>query len=330
MTTWITSIVFALGLTQSAPPPNEETPRQADKPVQQTGVLPLGPLMDSLLLRWTDEVWNQFDLDQHQRDRAMAEVMRSWKSFFDKNGDAISPILTEYIQMRMRSEPPDESRLRRWARDATPLMIDAQDHMERGVTEMRNIIQPHQQDRFEKLVHALRQSVHRAKWKLDRMAAGTLQPEEFKAGTVPFSALRQQRRKPAATNSTAAKDEGRPDRVAAELNAWRQYVEAFIKKHSLDLGQCTTARSVLAEMCQRAESHRNGRRVEIEFVEQLIEDFGGSKSERAALKTQLTKLYGPFDAMFGELDLRLHAVLTIEQKARAARAESPTPKPDNG
>ena len=117
------------------------------------------------------------------------------------------------------------------------------------------------------------------------------------------------------------------DRVDVEVESWRIYVASFIRAHDLDAGQRTAATSVLSEMCQRAGTHRAARRDEINTLERRIASFSGSKDELAELKKQLLRLYGPFDAMFSELENRLLLILTVQQRARMA---APKPASDDG
>lgn len=319
---WLALLSVSLTASLTAQP---ESPRETHKAEGIYGIL-AGPVMDRLLRDWTSEVCLQFDLDPQQRESATGEVIRHWKTFLENNADMIEPLLTEYMQISMSPPPPEDQRLRRWASKATPILADAQTQMDQVFTEVGKILEPHQRAPFKSLADEARRSVRAGKAQLSRMQDGEITQEEIRHLFKNFVSPKFQRREPGTAVHLSSATRAPVDRVEAELDAWRLYVKSFIERHRLDPGQRNAAQSVLVEVILRAVAHREGRRSQIDDLEARISHFDGSETELAELRKQLTRLYGPFDALFREMDTRLHTMLTTEQRAHAAKTNPIVPE----
>ncbi len=314
-------------LAETAPPPDRAEPPQTPELRKPDEFLPSRSVMDRLLQRWTYEVATQYNFDERQREKATTEVLRRWGRFFDENRRSIETLFSQYLQMRLRLEPPDKSHVRDWAHRAAPLLAKLRNHIEHGVAAVREILEPHQRARFERQVQAFRQGLDDVEARLGRLEKGEFSPDDFLDLFEPPERAAGQRRGQHTSVQRRVEAEAAKDRVEIEIDAWRAYVESFMVTHRLDPGQRNAARSMLSEMCGRAGAHRDGRRDEIETLERRIESFSGSKTDLVELKKQLGRLYGPFDAMFRELERRLLTILTAEQRARM---EETKPAGDDG
>ncbi|MCH7872849.1 MAG: hypothetical protein IID33_14225 [Planctomycetes bacterium] len=231
--------------------------------------------------------------------------------------------------MRLRLEPPDKSHVRDWTHRAAPLLAKLRNHIEHGVAAVREILEPHQRARFERQVHAFRRGLDDVEARLGRLEKGEFSPEDFLDLFEPPGRAPGQGHGQPTSRKRRVEIEAARDRVEIEIDAWRDYVESFMVTHRLDPGQRNAARSMLSEMCGRAGAHRDGRRDEIETLERRIESFSGSKTDLVELKKQLGRVYGPFDAMFRELERRLLTILTAEQRAHMAATKTADDEEEN-
>lgn len=314
----VTLLLPIATLATTKPPTDRPEPTQTPERRKTNEFLPARTAMDRFLRRWTHEVAAQYDLDAKQRDKATGEVIRRWGLFFDQNRRTIEPLFLEYLQMHLGLEPPDKSRVRNWARRAAPLLADLRNHVAHGVTAIRDILDAHQRARFEKQVQAFHQGLDDAEAQLGRVEKGEFNSRDFsELFGLPGPHIREGRGLHTISIRRAEPEVSR-DRIEIEIDLWRTYVASFIRTHGLDPGQRNAAISVLLEMCGRAGDLRARRRKEIEGLEGRIDSFDGSAESLAELKKQLSRLYGPFDAMFSELDGRLYELLTAQQRARIA------------
>lgn len=315
-------LLSAVALAQPTPPDGdgpkvEEAPRPAS-----LGLFPTPQLVDLMLRRWANDVSAQYDLDEQQRDKLTEAVSRRWGSFFEKNRGKMEPLFNEFMEMRLRVEAPDEKRMRDWAARASPMLARVRQHVDEGMSEFRDVLEPHQLAQFEERVKTFRGRLDEASSWLGRLESGDFEGEDLR-GLWESSGERAERRRQRRAAADHGKETESPkDRVEIELDTWRAYVESFVTTNDLDQGQRDAALSCFSEIRLRAIAHRDRQEKEIESLERRIEIFDGSDAQFAELKKKLEELYGPFDVMFAELERRLETILTVEQKARLAQSKA--------
>ena len=110
-----------------------------------------------------------------------------------------------------------------------------------------------------------------------------------------------------------------PNRVFAAL------VEEFIREYALDMGQITTARSILEEFKGRANNYRDSKKRELgEFdarQRQALKDRNLPEVKKVVAERKA--LLKPVYDLCAEMDARLKSLLTTEQIQRHAERSSP-------
>lgn len=106
-------------------------------------------------------------------------------------------------------------------------------------------------------------------------------------------------------------DPGKPD-------AWTLYVQAFVRKYSLDASQRDTAYGVLKELRGRAAEYFISHRTDLQDLTRRAEK--ASEEVRAAVERERETLTQPIALMFQELKDRLEMLPTEQQRAAAAVA----------
>ncbi|MCO6435877.1 MAG: hypothetical protein J5J06_02180 [Phycisphaerae bacterium] len=305
-----------------------EAGRSAGDSDADAGLWPSPKLTRLMLTRWADDISEQYDLDADQRTEVREMVIDRWGSFLEEHRATIRPLLNEYLELRMEIEPPPKEKVQDWAKRAMPVFEQFREQISEGSGDFRKVLTPMQRVKFE--VDALQFNVGLtfAEKQLRDYASGEFKPEDF---WIPhgerFRRERSERRREEREEFAEAVQKAQaetppPDQIELELARWDEYVATFIREHQLDEGQRTTVLSILSELKRRALDHRDRRKDEIVELERRIAAGSDSEPEREELKRRLVELYGPIDALFAELQERLRAVLTAEQRAKEQEAKA--------
>lgn len=299
-----------------------------------------------MLTRWADEAATRYELNDQQKAKVREGLVGRWSEFLENQRAVLQPLANEFLEMRLGMEPPEAEAVKEWSGRALPALESVREELRETQGEFREVLTPSQRARFE--IDALKTGagLKLAESKLQRWSEGEVEPEEM---WEPTPSVRRERRKArdAAGNGTDSADAGtlkadgagneadqanekeepkkqpgKPvDQIALELTAWEKYAADFISRHDLNEGQRSAALSCLKEISERAASHRDRHRAEIDALELRIESGEHSAEEFEVIKADLNELYGPVDAMFAELKSRLEAIPTAEQRSRAAETE---------
>ncbi|MFQ5494710.1 MAG: hypothetical protein ACE5EX_04955 [Phycisphaerae bacterium] len=351
--------------TLSAPPDatvqaDKPRPNQPVAAAPSGGLWLPAALSKLVLVRWADEVAHHYDMGDDQRNRLRDAVVRRWIPFLQKNRLAIQPLINDLFEMKLGLDPPPRERIRAWAADALPLLDELRRQIDDGGVEFVEMLTPGQRTKYRVEALGLNVGLEAARRRLINWRDGDFDPATLREFWIPTAAERASgraarddraagedfassqdhagppstpwegrgsRRATAASGAGADNTPAEPptDQIALELEAWSKYVADFIKTNRLDDAQTVAAMSCLRELKQRALTHRDLHRIEIQRLESRIPRFDGSPDELARIKKQLTELYGPVDAMFTELKRRLDQIPTANQRAAAKKAASTNP-----
>jgi len=301
----------------------EETPKAPE------GLWPSRKLLKSMLTRWVEDVGEDYELDEDQRTEVREAVVERWESFLTENRAEIQPLANEFMEMRMELAPPGKERVQAWTEKALPVFEKSKEQILKTQDEFRQVLRPGQRVGFE--LEALKTNVGLglAEGKLRAWREGEIGKYDFweplpKDRPERREERRKDREAVEAAEKAAIAAQVPEDQIAVEVGRWEKYVAEFNDRFHLDEGQRNTSFSFLHELKERALSHRDRYREEISGLERRIEAFGGSETELADLKKQLTALYGPIDDMFKELQSRLERLPTSEQRAAQTVRDTPT------
>ena len=305
-----------------------------ESPRDNGGLWPTPKLMDLMLARWADQIGEEYELEPEQRTKVREQVGQRWSSFLSENRDAIEPLVTEFLELRMELQPPSKDAVKSWADKATPMYEKFRSQISGTNGDLRQVITPQQRVKFEMDAMQFAVGMQFAEGKLKQWQSGEFDPKDF--WEPPASARedrekrwderrsrRQERRRMREERAAESKPPEKPqDQIAVEMDLWDKYVADFTVRYDLDEGQNSTVQSLLVELKERATAHRDRHRTDMERLEERIQK-GGDANEQEEVKKQLVELYGPIDGMFAELQRRMQAVPTAEQFARVELEERP-------
>lgn len=284
------------------------------------GLWPSEKLTRLMLARWAADTGDRYGLDEDQT-RSLGQTMGDrWMTYLKKNRSQIQPAANEFIEMRMELEAPSKERVMAWAKKAMPIFKSFRNLLVQSTGDVRKVLKPTQRAKFELEALQFGVGLGMAEAKLKQWVKGEFEPREFWEPTrAEYRRQRAERMAKTDEDSDGEAEEveqGPPDQIAAELEAWEKYVEGYMDMYGFDDGQQSAARSCLEELTERAIAHRNRYRDRINRLEGRIANHSGSEKELAEIKQHLVELYGPIDTMFNELKKRLQSIPTTEQRAR--------------
>ncbi len=319
-------LLFAL-LISVLPPATlagqDEGPPGNKQPME--GLWPTRRMTESMVKRWALEAADDYDLSEVQYAQVEQEMLERWPAFLESNRTDLQPLLNEYLETQMGFEPPDPSQVQDWAKRALPMVDKCKAQLADGQSSIRKLLTPAQRIKFKVKSLAVNAGLQVFRQQIEGWSQG-----KNLEGAIWDPPRRREPQSPEKSDQASGKkaaQAGAPsvdktDEVELELHAWDQFVAKFIEGHRLTNAQRATAMSVLNELKARARSHRDANREAIVKLEKLIA--AGAEDDGQKVQDELVRLYGPIDAMFGELEERIMRIPTAAQsKAASQPAEAP-------
>lgn len=290
-----------------------------------SGLWPSPKITDLLLTRWADQFSRQFGLSEDQNQKARQAMVDRWGRYLRENREKIEPLINDFLEMRLELEPPSREQVQSWSKRALPVLDQTQEQVQQGANDFRAFLNPQQLSRFDSQMLQFGVGLRMARNRLEVFKDGEFDPADAREFWRAPRARAPRQQSPDANKKTkkseAAADK-KLDPIELELDAWRQYAEAFVLRYELVEGQRDTVRSILADVTEQARNHRTRYRHEIDRLERRIEHFNGSEKELSELKRLLADLYGPIDRMFADFKARIDEIPTAVQKAKFAQREA--------
>ncbi len=314
-------------LALSSAPTVPEKPVESEKPLD--GIWPTPKLMKSVLKRWARQVGDRYELDADQQAHVDRAVVDRWTGFLTEHRKTIQPIFNEFLELRMEVEPPAKDSVVAWAQQSEQAFDMVRKELALATQDVREVLTARQRIKFEVDMLAFGSALELAKQRLERFKQGDFEPQEFWTPTATQRRKRREKRSrqreinadrsASAIGKSVETQQPPTDQIMLELNRWQAYVTEFISLYELDEGQRNAAISYLRELSQRALDHRNRYHDDIEKLEQRIAENTSEGLALEQINKDLTKLYGPIDDMFAELQARLNNIPTANQRAKAAK-----------
>lgn len=329
MTNLIAVFAMMAGLAQTPLPEaqNQGGGEVAVKAERSDGLWPSEKLLGLMLARIADQMTERYGMPEKRREEVRDAFVNRWSVFLDQNRDRLEPLANEFLEMRLELTPPDKKRVQEWAGRTRPVFERIEREVRASQESVGGALDPAQRAKFVAESLAMEVGLQFAKTKLAQYEAGEFEDVDFWQPHGMDRDARQRIRKARREERRAIVEairENQPpvDQIRVELSAWEQFTRDFIRIYDLDEGQRTAALSCLKELTDRANSHRDRHRGEIERLEKRISLETATHVELNETKEKLVSLYGPIDEMFLELKSRLETLPTSDQRARVLKVRS--------
>ncbi len=293
-------------------PDSVSTTQPASRPTPE-GFWPPEQMVETLLRRWAAAAVKTYDLTPTQHRELETQLLERWPKFLSENRSDLQPLLNQYLQARIATEPPSAQAVREWADRVLPQFEKLRQFIAEGNEEFAARLTAHQREKFETDRARLTMELETLQTRLQSWKMGEFKEQQWWNLTRSRGTAPQGNQKERGGGPEPASEFG------LEMAAWDRFVRAFIEQYQLDDGQRATAESILAEMKARAGDHYRSRRLRIAAMEELIRHPRLGTTE-ADIEAELIELYGPIDEMFRQLERRLLLIPTQAQKRQAQAA----------
>lgn len=266
----------------------------------------------------TEEVADRYELTPAQASGYQRLVMREAAGFLMRHGPAVWGQAKEAVQGRSLGNPYTPEQIARWAELGKPLFKEFEEGVERISKELELTLSEEKKAVLAQDMASFRRRQTAVVAMNDRWAKGEWRAEEWGLEDDPI-----QKRVSETVVQPAAATGQKPVNPGAEMvepnsavaiptkwiehdsGTWIALVIEYRERFSLDSGQMDTARSILAELVERAERYSNGRREALATVPPV---------ERAT-----SPAFEPIRELFKELRERLDALPTSRQREASGK-----------
>lgn len=250
----------------------------------------------------------RYSLNSDQEQIARKMTTDGVNAFLDKHEEEVRSLVRDAIAARMARTPPTPEQVQEWTRRAMPLFEEAQKEILNGNQKFRDVLSDEQKKTFDSDQRILRQQLVSTRERLDRWAEGKFNPDTDWLTPRPRPTTRP----------------ARP--TQEDLDRWDLYVRGFISRYKLDAPQTRQAMAILSDSRNRATEYWFSRKAEIEAAGQRVKELQGDparQDQAAAARKQLDDLNRPIDQLYAEMQERLNAIPTDDQrKAYEAEAQA--------
>jgi len=303
--------------TTVPPDANAQTKAAAD------GIWPTDTMIEGFLARWADETAKEFELTAPQRDGFRATIMQQWPAFLKAHRPELQPLLNEYLDTRLATDAPDPKRVQGWAERAGPVFDEFGREMRESYARLSEVMTPEQQARLRLEMIKVNTRLQRIEVQLQAWRGGRFESRDWwdDSGRIRRGSAGAR----SADSGEDAGSAGTPSRIDEELLRWDRFVLRFTEKYGLDDRQREAAFSILRECKDKVLGHRERYR---ERIARLEEALNRSHPVPIELKAEALEIYGPIDAVFVELRLRLDQIPTQAQ-IEAVEGQPPEARRDS-
>jgi hypothetical protein len=312
-------------------PPTEKTATPAPAvpaAPSSDGFWPTPKMLDSILLRWVDEITAEYDLDTDQVTEIRKNILNRWPKFLNSRRSTLQPLVNEHFELRLALEPPSTEQVQNWAERALSIYDEFKTEVEGTHQELRTFLDPVQRAKFD--LDAMKMGVGLEVFgaKLQSWQRGEFSENEW---WDPTPSVRRTRRAEKGAQQEPSDNPARSRaklRINEELLRWNLYVAEFVEQFKLDEAQRETAYSILRECRQRALDHRDRFRARLERLEKDLAERDEPTDEQSL---EMAAMYNPVDTIFAELKSRLDQIpTTVQASAQPKTPPAPKsePKPD--
>jgi hypothetical protein len=292
-----------------------------DPPVQLDGFWPTQAMTRGLLLRWADDMADSFELDDEQQQAIETQLLERWPAYLNENREDIQPLINEFIEARLQTEPPDADFVKNWADRAIPAFELFEEQVLDTFRDAESVLDPRQKAALANESLKASAGLHVFGAKLRGWQTGEYNEREW--WDPPASVRkqrRQERRAVAEAQALANAPSAAKERIDRELKLWDEFFDEFVQRFDLDPSQLESAKSILRECRQRANDHFVRFRSRMEVLEKRLADDNADSDE---INRELKEMYGPIDTLFAELKARLDPIPTSAQRAAVKREGNP-------
>lgn len=258
-----------------------------------------------------EQVVERYHLSDESAVQVRAKMTREAGRFLLQHGGLVLRQLKEGMSTRAANKPFTPEQVARWTKESQPILSEVQTTIERICKEISPLLDAEAREVLARDLKSFKKRNRVVEDIASRWSEGKWTPEDWGLDNDPVhaAAAAMAKKKEALKARPKPVKNKQPQREAIRFcvrndpSTWDACVIRFEEQFDLDVGQKSTAESILVELRVRAEDYLRSYDNQMKTAPK---DSRGSE-ERLA----------PVRAIYQELNERLDAVLTSSQRAQA-------------
>lgn len=242
----------------------------------------------------------RYDFTPEQTAQVQGMALREMSGFVMGNSRVLLKQVREWVDATTNMEAITPERVAQWTKESDPLLQDAQKRFDRAVATLRKSLSPEQRAVLDQDLASYRKRMEYITQKRHAWAKGQWHPEDWGMDGDTFGGASVDA---AAGRDRAGRAKSLPRWKPYQPSTWYAYVLHFEKRFKLDASQADAARSVHAELVERANYYIS---THADTLRSVAPQERLTHPEFSSIRT-----------WFEELRSRLESLLTRSQRERA-------------
>jgi hypothetical protein len=305
------AIASAFGQDATPPPPKPTGSAAEAAAALEAGSMPAAATVEKIMQEAVRNISRRYNLNEAQIAETDKLMKREVHKFLKEHEAVVWPAIRDLLAVQLGGSNPGAEEAARIGKAAQPLVGKAKEAIFRANEEWRTYLTAEQKTTHDYDLAEMEKSFQQIEKNFSDWAAG--KPTD--AGLFPPPAIddRSPRRAPKPKGGLPE-----PEVETFRVSIFDTFVEEFIRENQLDQGQIDTARSILKEFKVKANDFKETKKEELTKIaaEQKAALDARDRERMKAADTALKKALEPVQALFGEMEERLKALLTSTQLER--------------
>lgn len=171
----LAALLVNRGAAQESGAPPEPPDQRTSIPTE--GFWPTRVMIDRLLDRTTEEMAEQYELDEEQMEKTRALLKEHVPRFLEENRAEIQSLMNQFLETHLMDEPPTPEEVAGWSQRVLPLVQKLEDMVTQVADQMRTFLDDDQVLRLEGEMAAFQAGLTFARNKLHIWSEGGYDPE---------------------------------------------------------------------------------------------------------------------------------------------------------
>lgn len=282
-------------------------------------------------------VQSRWSLSHDQRSQLDTTVQREAMMMTLKHFKDVLPVMVDITRARASNQPFTPEQVQQWVTRLRPLIDESGQAIQRVTQQLDRTMTDDQRKQMQADLAAFNRRHSDVTKLVQKWQSGQWTPTDWGLQNDPVHApvMAQYASRDANRDSLVAQAQLKQPmddkRFATDETEWDKYVRQFCQTYRCDESQINQAAGILKNSKTEAINYRNGRKSDIEKLQQLLAS-ATNPTARASHQADLDRLLRPINDLFERLKKQLTALLTTQQREQfgspiaASGASSPTGK----
>lgn len=264
-------------------------------------------------------VQSRWSLTHDQRSQLDSSVQREAMMMTIKHFKDVLPVVVDITRARASNQPFTPEQVQQWMTRLRPVIDETMQSVQRVTQQLDRTMSDDQRKIMQNDLAAFSRRHNDFTKMAQKWQSGQWEPKDWGLQNDPVHApvLQQYATREANRNSLVAQAQAKQpmddQRFANDETEWDKYVRQFCQTYQCDDVQVKQAAAILQKSKTEAINYRNGRKAEIEKLQQLLASTS-NPSTRASHQADLDRQLRPIGDLFERMKKQLTEVLTTKQR----------------